>query len=210
MKKHKLILFDWGNIVESHTVGYSCKDAWIELFKLCGYHSNNDLFSELSKYKTTAIKTINDFKAVYQDMKKDFNLNVEFDEFQKTYYKCFKNITYFKDVRDYEISLKDKCYIGVLSNLTVFDKERIDKQLGLNNYDYVFLSFEMGLRKPDMEIYKEVQKQLPFDKKDILFIDDNNKNIDSAKKFGWNTLCATGLELNNIKEFCNNFLEKED
>ena len=26
--KKKLILFDWGNIVESHTTGYSCYDAW--------------------------------------------------------------------------------------------------------------------------------------------------------------------------------------
>ncbi|MBR6073184.1 MAG: hypothetical protein IKP76_02550 [Bacilli bacterium] len=24
----KLILFDWGNIVESHTTGYTCHNAW--------------------------------------------------------------------------------------------------------------------------------------------------------------------------------------
>lgn len=27
MKKNKLILFDWGNIVESHTTGYTVYDA---------------------------------------------------------------------------------------------------------------------------------------------------------------------------------------
>lgn len=31
--KNKLILFDWGNIVESHTTGYSCLDAWDDLFE---------------------------------------------------------------------------------------------------------------------------------------------------------------------------------
>ena len=28
MKKNKLILFDWGGIVESFTTGYSCRKAW--------------------------------------------------------------------------------------------------------------------------------------------------------------------------------------
>ena len=207
--RKKLILFDWGNIVESHTIGYSCKDAWIELFKSCGYESDNDLFDELSKYRTTAIRSIAEFEEVYKTMKTDFKLKVDFIEFQKRYYNYFKDIHYFKDVRDFEISLKDKCYIGILSNLTIFDKDRIDEQLGLNNYDYVFLSFEIGLRKPDMEIYEEVQKNIPFDKKNILFIDDNPKNIETAKKIGWNTFCATGLELDKIKKVCNEFIDDD-
>lgn len=32
MKKNKLILFDWGNIVESHQTGYTVYDAWNDLF----------------------------------------------------------------------------------------------------------------------------------------------------------------------------------
>ena len=36
--KNKLILFDWGNIVESHTTGYSCRNAWNDLFQECGYN----------------------------------------------------------------------------------------------------------------------------------------------------------------------------
>ena len=206
MKQNKLILFDWGNIVESFSIGYSCKDAWRLLFKSCGYKKDEDIFEKLSKYNTTAIKDEKEFEDVYNTMKEEFELNVNFDEFEKRYYECFENIYYFKDVRDYELSLKDKCYIGIFSNLTIFDKDRLDKQVGLNNYDYVFLSFEMGLKKPNIEIFKEVQSNLPFPKEDILFIDDSVKNIETAKEFGWNTLCTTGQELDKIKNTCEKFL----
>ena len=42
---------------------------------------------------------------------------------------------------------------------------------------------------------------------DILFIDDRQDNIDMAKEFGWNTLKASGLELEKIKECCENFIK---
>ena len=31
-----MILFDWGNIIESHTTGYTCLDAFNDLFKVTG------------------------------------------------------------------------------------------------------------------------------------------------------------------------------
>lgn len=37
MKKNKLILFDWGNIVESHLTGYTVHMAFNDLFKELGY-----------------------------------------------------------------------------------------------------------------------------------------------------------------------------
>ena len=51
-----------------------------------------------------------------------------------------------------------------------------------------------------------VSEKLPFDGKDILFIDDSDANIDEARKHGWNTLLATGLELDKIKMACEEFL----
>ena len=180
MKQHKLILFDWGNVVESHTTGYSCRKAWDELFKVCGYKGPEGIFRRLAGSKLTAIPTISEFEKMFEKEKVKFGLTASFEEFVENYYKCFENIDYYQDVRDYEISLKDKCYIGILSNLTIFDKKRLDKQVGLENYDYAFLSFEIGFRKPDIEIYEEVQSKLPFKKEEILKADDgynqNEKN----------------------------------
>ena len=204
----KLILFDWGNIVESHTTGYSCRDAFNDLFKACGYTGSEMVFNLLDKYELSCIATVNDFENTYNQIAKDFNFKTTYLEFIKLYKKILDKIDYYTDVAEYEKSLKDRCYIGILSNLTVFDKERLNKQVDLSKYDYVFLSFEMGCRKPDKEIYKKVGKKIPVGPKDILFIDDKQNNIDMAKEFGWNTLKATGLELEKIKENCEKFINE--
>ena len=201
----KLVLFDWGNIVESHDTGYSCLDAWYKLFRTCGY-TGDHVLGPLSKYRLSSIQTEAEFKITYEKIKKEFNLDKNFDEFKNLFKEIFKDIDYYKDVRDYELSLKDKCYIGILSNLNILEKERLDSQVGLSNYDYVFLSFEFGLEKPDIKFFEAVQAKLPFEPSDILFIDDIESNVLSASKLGWNTLKATGLELDKIKEKVSEFL----
>lgn len=207
MRKNKLILFDWGGIVESHLTGYSCVQAWEDLFVACGYHGDAGIFKSLSKYRVSAIVNDKEFRKVYKEIKKDFNLTSDYDSFVQKYYEIFDKIDYYEDVRNYELSLKNECYVGILSNLTIFDKVRLDKQVGLNNYDYVFLSFELSSRKPDLKIYEKVQEQLPFNKKDILFIDDREDNVLSAQEFGWNAYCTNGLKLEEIKSICNSFLK---
>ncbi|MEE3343391.1 MAG: HAD family hydrolase [Bacilli bacterium] len=209
MKKNKLILFDWGNIVEvtSFTKNkYTCNDAFQDLFKACGYKGDKIIFKNLGSYKISSIPNIKKFEKTFNEIKKEFNLNVDFKKFVELYNYYFDKIDYYKDVRDYEVSLKDKCYIGIFSNLTIFDKKRLDKQVGLNNYDYVFLSFELNDRKPSQQIYETVSKKVPFSNEDILFIDDRQDNIEMAKNIGWNTLQATGLELDIIKEECEKFI----
>ncbi len=208
MKKEKLILFDWGGIVEAFTTGYSCRKAWNDLFMSCGYKKDQEPFSSLSKYRTTAIHTEKEFEKVYAFIKDDFGLDTDYSQFKTNYYEIFDRTDYYEDVRDFELSLRDKCYIGILSNLTIFDKKRLDKQVGLSNYDYLFLSFELACRKPDEEIYSKVQKSIPFDKNDVLFIDDKMVNIEAAKEFGWNAVCLSGLELDKIKIACKEFLNR--
>ena len=180
------------------------------LFDECGYNGNEDVSHFLGEYRLSAIKSIDEFEKTYELMSKRFNFNKTYEEFINIYKKVFENVDYYKDVAEYEISLKKRCKVGILSNLTIFDKERLDKQVNLSQYDYVFLSFEMGTRKPDMEIYEQVQSKVPFKPKDILFIDDRKDNIESASLMGWNTFQVTGLELDKIKQRCEEFLNEEN
>ena len=49
--KNKLILFDWGNIVESHQTGYPCYTGWNDLIEACGYKYKEDTINiTLLKY----------------------------------------------------------------------------------------------------------------------------------------------------------------
>ena len=47
--RKKCILFDWGNIVESHQTGYSCYKAWDDLLNKCGYKGEVSLDEPLNK-----------------------------------------------------------------------------------------------------------------------------------------------------------------
>ena len=55
-------------------------------------------------------------------------------------------------------------------------------------FDKLFLSYEMGLWKPDEEIYLKVLEEIGMPATDVLFIDDNELNIQSAKEIGFQTI----------------------
>jgi putative hydrolase of the HAD superfamily len=50
-----------------------------------------------------------------------------------------------------------------------------------------FLSYEMGCRKPDPNIYRQVESEAGLQGKRILFIDDDANNTASASGEGWST-----------------------
>ena len=206
--KDKVILFDWGNIVESHTTGYTIFTAMNDTYRKCGYNKPEDVYVYLKKYRLTAIDSEEKFKETYYKIKEELNLNTTYEEFEKIYKETHDKIEYYTNVRDYELSLKDRCCVGILSNLNVFDGPRLDKELGKENYDYVFLSYELGCRKPEKEIFEKVTNKLPFKKENILLVDDRKDNVEAAASIGWKTIHATGLELDRIKreieEFLNN------
>jgi len=55
-------------------------------------------------------------------------------------------------------------------------------------FDTVYYSHEMGMRKPDHIIYKEVIKLEGLDPKEVLFIDDTRENVTAAMECGWNAV----------------------
>lgn len=51
-------------------------------------------------------------------------------------------------------------------------------------FDHVYLSHEMGMRKPDIEIFETVCSDQKLDPKKTLFIDDSPQHIAGAQEFG--------------------------
>ncbi len=65
----------------------------------------------------------------------------------------------------------------------------------LNNiFDNMFLSYQMGMVKPDQEIYLSMIDLLGFPPGQILFIDDNQVNIDAAYNVGLQACRAKGID----------------
>ena len=208
----KIIIFDWGGVIESHKEGeYSINRAIINLIK--HFNSEEDENTIEERYHVQSVEDITydiylENDKWFQKIKHEFNLKCATEEFYDYYVKEFDKIEYYKDVVKYVHSLKDKCKIGILSNLGSLDKQRLDKQVDLKQFDYVWLSFELNCRKPREKIYEIVENDCKLESRNILFIDDSKENIQVAQKRGWNACLATGHELEKIKEKVDEFLDK--
>ncbi len=105
-----------------------------------------------------------------------------------------------QDLPPYRISLilelKDKYPVYLLSNTNSIHIKKCDQifrdQFGIPNvkalFTKAFYSYEMGLWKPDKEIYNTVLRDIEQKAEDVLFIDDNAANIASAAEMGFQTI----------------------
>jgi putative hydrolase of the HAD superfamily len=76
--------------------------------------------------------------------------------------------------------------IGCLSNTNVLHWDyQVARWPILEAFDYSFLSFDLGLVKPDSAVFAEVADRLPVDRGRVLFLDDNALNADAARSFGF-------------------------
>lgn len=92
--------------------------------------------------------------------------------------------------------LSKKYKLFLLSNTDSIHIETFEQENGTSFYsdfyqcfEKVYFSFEMGMRKPDVEIYNFVLSQHNLIAKHTLFVDDKKENTDAAQSLGihiWN------------------------
>lgn len=73
----------------------------------------------------------------------------------------------------------EKCFGGCRDNM-------------LEYFDDLFLSNEMHLAKPDPEIFNELIRRTGINPAESIFVDDLQKNLDTASALGFHTLLSTG------------------
>jgi HAD superfamily hydrolase (TIGR01509 family) len=64
----------------------------------------------------------------------------------------------------------------------------------LGVFDYQFLSFDLGLVKPDPAVFRAVTDRLAVNPDRILFLDDNILNTDAAQAFGFRSARVNGVD----------------
>jgi putative hydrolase of the HAD superfamily len=63
----------------------------------------------------------------------------------------------------------------------------------IDDLDRVFLSYEVGLVKPDRELFDHVAISLDVDRSRVLFLDDNQINVDGAEAAGFRAARTRGV-----------------
>lgn len=85
--------------------------------------------------------------------------------------------------------------IGCLSNTNTLHWEyQFSHWPVLQTFDFAFLSFQLGLVKPDAAIFEAVARQLPADPDRVLYLDDIAVNAEAARSFGFRSEQVRGVE----------------
>ncbi len=64
----------------------------------------------------------------------------------------------------------------------------------LDGFDYRFLSYELGIVKPDRELFDRVAESLPVPAGRVLFLDDNILNVEGAVAAGFGARHVKGVD----------------
>ncbi len=85
--------------------------------------------------------------------------------------------------------------LACLTNMNAAYWRRIRDDMGLGrHFSRCFASHEIGLLKPDREIYAHVTEQLDCRPEAITFFDDTMKNVEAAQNFGFDAHHVVGIE----------------
>ena len=142
-----------------------------------GEISTKDFLEYLKGYMDDDI-TLEEFKNIYVNNNKFFTDTIEI-------IKKLKNLGY-------------KVYL--LSNLKEIDYEKFIKHFDVSIFDEMFLSFKLGMLKPNDDIYQYVINKLNTKSENIYFFDDNKENVDGAIRNGINAYQVTGETVKKVVE----------
>ncbi len=205
----KLVLFDIGGVIEKENGSYNTLDIRVDTIKhFNDSYSDEEILDkwtwEVDGINLNTVDSLQKIEEWFIIIKRRFNLGCTLDEFIDEYHKNALKMPIYKDVIEYMNSLMDKgINVGLLSNTVFLVKDRLRKNLDYNRIPFKFLSFELGLAKPDIEIFNYVIKNTGIEPKDIIFFDNKEGNVKSAIEAGINALCVTGDDISLMKDFVN-------
>lgn len=125
-------------------------------------------------------------KEFFDKIKVRFNLSINYTEFADIWCNIFTEKT---DVFNLAEKAEKTCTLGVLSNTNKLHFEfLLDQFPRFNVFKNLHLSYELNAMKPDHSVYKKVIQYYNCTPEKITYIDDLQKNIESAKELGINAL----------------------
>ena len=126
----KLVIFDWGGIILNNT---NSGRSFLDSIAIAIMKFNPQLTKEtalLARKNTLFDKnhiciadqnSEEEIMAWFNRLKKEANLEVDYDTFIQAYLEEFRKTDYYQEVIDYLYSLRSKVKIGILSDLLLIE-----------------------------------------------------------------------------------------
>lgn len=192
MKKDSIknIIFDLGNVIINIDPELSVKAmselGFLDFDKSYSLLNQSNLFDSLEKGEVNPDK-------FYNEINNHLNKKVSSDKIDKAWGAMLLDFP----VKRIELlqSLSKRYRLFLLSNTNIIHFHQYNNDLkeqygfDLNSlFEKAYYSFELGMRKPDAEIFEFVLEDSNLNPFETLFIDDLDKNIDVAGRMGINVI----------------------
>ena len=106
---------------------------------------------------------------------------------------------FFPGVVELLQKLNPKYTLACLSNTNAIQWMGLCERISIDKYfQHSFLSYEIGIMKPELEIYTYTIEKLGFSPDEIVFFDDSEANVQAAVKAGMNAHRV--LDFNDLKD----------
>jgi glucose-1-phosphatase len=177
-KKIKALVFDLGNTLVK--IEY---EPLIMILNLDDKYNEIEIYNSLAEPAQEFEKGVINPESFYRVVEKELKLGVSFEKFKIAW--CSVATDCVDGMERLLKILKAKYPIYLLSNTNELHFEYMMKKFPvLNCMKDFFLSYEIGVMKPNIEIYRFMLKNMMLDPSEIIFIDDKEENVTNAKQLG--------------------------
>ena len=181
----EVIFFDLGNVILPFT-HYQIAEKLSRLAQRKEFQDPQKIFSYLFDFQEGII---NDFDVgkitppnFFQSIKRQLDLSISFEEFIPIWNDIFAED---RKVSRIILSLKGRWRLGLLSNTDPLHFNYIlSKFPVMRVFDKWILSYEVGFKKPAIEIFQKAIAWASVKPSKILFIDDMKTHVDVAISLG--------------------------
>lgn len=181
----KGVIFDWGGVLTHQGRLEDVIDDFAKKFK-ADAHDTLKRAMELWRLSRTGEKPSGHF---WEGLGK--HLNAETSEVRKHLVSLFE---FNHEMFEFAKRLKRHYKLGLLSNqIEDWLEEEIEKYEFRKLFDVIVGSYAVKLRKPDEAIYRYITQELNLTPEECVFIDDQEANIDAAKKIGMKGIVFTDI-----------------
>lgn len=175
-----IIMFDMGGVIaNSSSMENICKKLGISKNDYRLFQLDSEGHNTYQQLSVGSITTEDYWENFSNNAKKEISL-----DYFKELYNPVLNYSLMLQIK----KLKEKKYRVICGTNTIKSHFEMHHQLGnYANFDFVYSSHLMGVKKPNPEFFNEVIEAEQVLAGNILFVDDDKENIEAARKIGMKT-----------------------
>lgn len=183
----KAVMFDYGGVIK---VGHPLSKGLNEVWGI----SDEEIKQTKERrrpFSAQATKGLLDEKQYLQKVFEILRKKAPDDCIEKVKQNYRETFVFFPEIIVLIEKLKKENFkTAVLSNIFKFEADVIREKHGYDGFDLLILSCEVGMMKPEPEIYSLAIERLGVKPDECIFIDDKEENLIPANKIGMKTVLA--------------------